>query len=102
MSKIKGSAVLDEAIKGAFGDHAEDVVAVAGSASDVCDWLGALFECIAESAGDPRKSGRVKALADLGKYMASDSSNYFDSRREEMTVELVRAGVMKEEGRAQQ
>jgi hypothetical protein len=84
-----------EACRTVFGQHPEDVIVPIKLGSDAFDWLSALFKAI-ELFLDHRPT-EVEHLVALGRYIATDMSDYLDCAREQMT-DSIKAAEAREGG----
>jgi hypothetical protein len=91
MAHAKNPSV--ENCRSLFGEHPEDVIAPLGYAGEALGWLEELFKTIATDALAERNSYRIKQLADLGAYVASESSNFASCQHESMCEKLAAAGI---------
>jgi hypothetical protein len=87
-----------EACRNLFGEHPEDVISPINSAAEALSWLEELFLTIAREALVERNGCRIKYLAEMGAYLASDIGNYAGCRHETMIDRLRNAGVVPAEG----
>lgn len=92
MSQTTAQAGID-ACRHLFDHHPEDVIAPLGYASEALGWLEELFRIIAADATNPSKAFRIKALAEMGAYVASESSNFAGHMHETFTEHLQAAGI---------
>lgn len=92
MSKTAAQAGID-ACRTLFDHHPEDVIAPLGYAGDALGWLEELFRIIADDALTPNRGWRIKKLAELGAYVASESSNFAGHMHETFTEHLQAAGI---------
>lgn len=87
-----------DACRNLFGEHPEDVISPINSAAEALFWLEELFLTIAREALDERNGYRIKHLAEMGAYLASDVGNYAGYQHETMIDRLRNAGVVLAEG----
>lgn len=85
---------LIAASRDTFGLHPEDVIGSINSASEVCDWLEEIFVSISREAEGKGCTTRIKRLAAVGAYLASDMGNFYDSQHEEMFASLKAVGIV--------
>lgn len=71
-----------------FGEHPEDVIYPIEYASEVFGQLESIFSSIGDAALDPNKIGRIKGLAEAGRYIAADIAEYANIRHEEMASKM--------------
>jgi hypothetical protein len=86
------------ACRNLFGEHPEDVISPINSAAEALFWLEELFLTIAREALDERNGYRIKHLAEMGAYLASDVGNYAGYQHETMIDRLRNAGIVPAEG----
>lgn len=77
-----------------FGAHPEDVISPIKSAAETLGWLEEVFKTIEKEALEDRGGLRIKKLAALGAYVASDIGNYADCEYEKYQECLQKAGVI--------
>ena len=87
-----------EACKSLFGEHPEDVIGPIKSAADALGWLEELFNTIGNEALNERSGHRIKQLAAMGAYVASETSNFSDHIHETLIDRLRTAGIVTSEG----
>ena len=82
-------------IKHAYGEHPQDVISPIKDTADALFWLDELLAMILElSASDtPRHRTRIKVLAEVGRHVAGDMSNYADSIHERLSNRLEQSGI---------
>lgn len=89
-----------QALKAVFGNHPADVLSPMRNGVDVLGWLEVLFTVIKKETVDGCNILRIYKLAEMGAYVASDTSNSLDCMREDYQDKLEAAGVICEEGEA--
>lgn len=93
----QGVEALSDAVRKALGDHPEDVMGVAATATDVFYWLEMIFKNIEEAVDSGRAISalqvmEVSKMAAMGRYLSSNFGNYMDCSRERMVDSLRSAG----------
>lgn len=83
-----------------FDNHPEDVISPIKSAADTLGWLEELFRTIECEALNERNSYRIKHLAEMGAYLASDMSNLMGCQYETMVDRLRNTGDVPVKGGA--
>lgn len=68
----------------------EDVIAPIRVAQERLSWLEHLFNCIAT---DPQVGLRAQRLAEMGRYMASEASDYADCCHADMLEAIKKGGA---------
>lgn len=79
-------------VKDLFGAHPVDVISPIDSGSDALAQLAELFTVIKEAVAESNET-RVRLLADLGVYVASDIANYLDCAHGDFIQRLRDAGM---------
>jgi hypothetical protein len=82
-----------EAAERLFGEQPEDVISPIKGASDAFAWLHEIFTTIRNESQIPQNSLRIRTLAEAGRYIASEFSNYTGQAHETMLQRLQAAGA---------
>lgn len=90
-------AALKQSVKSVLGEYPADIIEGERIATSSFAWLEELFSLIEGAATASENAGaalaRISVLAGMGKYLAADHEQLFDSRREVMSTALIAAGL---------